>query len=289
MPGPPPSSSTIQILSMPANIIPSVPLALSVPAAVAGLSYLNARTSAFYDWQSFGNAIIAKMRCDFKEKKGRLSVFYTLEDHAKGKLANHVFLVYEGKQWTFKETYEIALKYGTWFKTRYGIKSQEIVAMDFLNSEKFIFIWFGLWAIGAKPAFINYNLSSKALAHCIGVSTSRLLLVDAQVQDKVSQEVRVALPNVQFEIFTPELEAEVMSTEGIRVEDSERSDLMAKNMAMLIYTSGTTGLPKGAIVSWKKVLISMYFFPDWMGFTNRDVFYSVSRHLAASSLSGLIL
>ena len=260
----------------PANILSTVPLALSVPAALAGLSYLNARTSAFYDWASFSSGIGAQISCALKEKKDRLSGFYVLEDHAKGKLANKVFLVYEGKQWTFKDTYEIALKYGTWFKTKYGVKSQEIVAMDFMNSEKFIFIWLGLWAIGAKPAFINYNLAGNALTHCVGVSTSRLLLVDPQVQEKITDEVRSELPNVHIEIFNPDLEAEVMSTEGIRVEDSERSDLLAQNLAMLIYTSGTTGLPKGAIVSWRKVTVSMYFFSNRIGFTNKDVFYTVS-------------
>ena len=125
------------------------------------------------------------------EKKDRLSTFYILEEHAKGKLANKVFLIYEGKQWTYKETYENALKYGTWLKTKYGVKSKEIVAMDFMNSDKFIFLWFGLWAIGAKPAFINYNLTGKALAHCVNVSTSRLLFVDPQVLENVTQEVRV--------------------------------------------------------------------------------------------------
>lgn len=265
-----------QPFAMPSNILSTVPLALSVPAAAAGLAYLNARTSLFYDWQTIGNGIGAQIRCAIKEKKDRLNGFYVLEDHAKGKLANNVFLIYEGKQWTYKETYEIALKYGTWFKTKYGIKSKEVVAMDFMNSEKFIFIWFGLWAIGARPAFINYNLTGKALTHCVGVSTSRLLLVDPQVQDNVTQEVRDELSNVQFEILTPDLEAEVMSTDGIRVPDSERSETLGQNMAILIYTSGTTGLPKGAIVSWRKVVITMYLFPNWMGFTSKDVFYTVS-------------
>lgn len=261
---------------MPTNSLLTVPLALSAPAALAGLAYVNAKTSLFYDWQTLGAGIGAQIRCALKERKDRLSSFYVLEEHAKGRLANNVFLVFEGRQWTYKETYENALKYGTLFKTKYGIKSKEIVAMDFMNSEKFLFIWFGLWAIGAKPAFINYNLTGKALVHCIGVSTTRLILVDPQIQDNVTQEVRDELPNVQFEIFTSELEAEVMSTEGVRVEDSERSDLLAQNIAILIYTSGTTGLPKPAIVSWKKVVVSQFLFSNWMGFSSKDVFYTVS-------------
>jgi hypothetical protein len=127
-------------------VLSTVPLALSVPGAVAGLAYLNARAALFYDWQTIGSGIAAQVRCALKEKGDRLNAFYVLEEHAKGKLANNAFLIFEGEKWTYKETYEMALKYGTWFKTRYGIKSKEIVAMDFMNSEKFIFVWFGLWA-----------------------------------------------------------------------------------------------------------------------------------------------
>lgn len=261
---------------MPSNPLSAVPLAVAAPAAAAGLAYLNAKASLFYDFRTLGSGIGGQIRCAIKEKRDKLNLFYVIEEHAKGKLANEVFIVFEGKKWTFKETYDAALKYGTWFKTKYGVKSKEVVAMDFMNGEKFLFVWFGLWSIGAKPAFINYNLTGKALAHCINVSTTRLILVDPQVQDKVTQEVRDELPKVQFEFFTADLEAEVMSTEAVRVADSELTETLAQNMAILIYTSGTTGLPKPAIVSWRKVVISSYLIPNWMGFTKKDNFYTVS-------------
>lgn len=155
---------------------------------------------------------------------------------------------------------------------------EEIVAIDFMNSEHFIFIWVGLWSIGAKPAFINYNLTDKALAHCIRVSTARVVFVDPQVQHNVTQDVRDELPNVQFEFFTPELEVESMATEGVREPDSTRSDDKSTNMAILIYTSGTTGLPKGAIVSWQKVLGTAKLIPTWSSLNQNDIFYTVSIH-----------
>lgn len=147
--------------------------------------------------------------------------------------------------------------------------------MNFVNSEKFVFIWLGLWAIGAKPAFINYNLTGKALAHCIRVSTARLILVDLNIKDNITQEVQDELPNVQFQLFEPELEAEVLSTDGVREPDEVRTDNKSHNMAILIYTSGTTGLPKGAIVSWKKILVGSGIVPPWMHMTKRDIFYTV--------------
>jgi acyl-CoA synthetase (AMP-forming)/AMP-acid ligase II len=251
-----------------------VPLALAVPAALAGLAYLDARAGLSYDYRFLGSALYAQFLAALKEKKGRLNPFYTLEEYGLGKQANHVLLIFEGRRWTYNEVYRMVLKYGTWLKTRYNIKPKEIVAMDFVNSEKFIFIWLGLWAIGAKPAFINHNLTGKALAHCIRVSSSRILLVDPQIQDNVTKEVQNELLGVQFEIFGPDQEGEVLVTEGVREPDDDRTEDKSQNMAGLIYTSGTTGLPKGAIISWIKISVGCGIVAPWMGFTKRDVLYT---------------
>lgn len=256
----------------------AVPLVLAAPAAVAALAYLDARTGFSYDLSLIGPAVKSSLMVSRREKNDLLSFFYVLEDHAKGKRKDAVLMIHDGRQWTYKEVYETALKYGTWFKTKYNVKSKDIVAMDFMNSDKFIFVWFGLWAIGAKPAFINYNLTDKALAHCVKVSTASLLLVDPQVEHNVTQEVRDALPVVNIEVFTPEMESEVMLTEGIREPNSARSEDKPHNMAMLIFTSGTTGLPKGAIVSLVKVLTATSIVPGWNKFTQNDIFYTVSHN-----------
>jgi acyl-coenzyme A synthetase/AMP-(fatty) acid ligase len=271
------------------TIMATVPLALAAPAALAGLAYLDARTGFSYDWSWLGAGLYGQALTAIREKRDRLNVFYRLEDHALGKQANHIALIFEGRQWTYKEVYQTALKYGTWLKTRYSVKPKEIVAMDFVNSDIFIFVWLGLWAIGAKPAFINYNLTGKALAHCIRVSTARLILVDFDIRDKITQEVQDELSNVQFQIFDPQLEAEAMSTKAVREPDKVRTDDKAHNLAILIYTSGTTGLPKGAIVSWKKILVGAAVVPPWAHITKRDVFYTVgSLQISITCLTEIV-
>ncbi|KAL2060697.1 hypothetical protein VTL71DRAFT_9338 [Oculimacula yallundae] len=263
-----------------------VPLAIAAPAAIAGLSYINAKTSLSYDWRLLGSAVSAQIRGAIRERKDKLSTFYLLESHALGKQANHPLLIFEGRSWTYKEVYDTALKYGQWLKNVHGIKPKEIVAMDFMNSDKFIFIWMGLWAIGAKPAFINYNLSGKALAHCIRVAKANLVLIDPQVSENVSQEVQDELQGIRFEVFTPEIEASILTMQPKREPDSARTDDKIQNMAIVIFTSGTTGLPKGAIVSWSKIIVGSGLVPGWMSFTKNDVFYT-SMPLYHSSASVL--
>jgi acyl-CoA synthetase (AMP-forming)/AMP-acid ligase II len=253
-------------------------LALAAPAALAGLAYVNAKASLFYDYNLIGAALKGKIKSSVREKKDRLSLFYILEENAQGELANKTFIIFEGRQWTYKEVYHTALKYGTWLKKKYHIMPKEVVAMDFMNSDKFAFVWLGLWSIGAKPAFMNYNLTDKALSHSIRVSTARLILVDPEVQQNVTEGVKNELPNIRFEIFGPELEAEAMTTEGVREPDSTRSEDKASNIAILIYTSGTTGFPKPAIVSWTKIIAAGALVPGWSSFNKKDIFYTVSLH-----------
>lgn len=219
--------------------------------------------------------------CDSRERRDRLNPFYVLEGHSQNKkLADSVFLIFEGRRWTFKQVYETVLKYGTWLKKSFGIKSQDIVAMDFMNSEKFIFMQLGLWSIGARPAFINYNLTGKSLAHCVLISSCRIVLVDPNVSNNVTDEVRSGLLDVEFVAFTPELEAEVMAITAIREPNSERSGGKLHNTAGLIYTSGTTGLPKPAIISWHKAIAAPIAVAKWMGLKRSDVFYTVSFALS---------
>lgn len=117
------------------------------------------------------------------ERRDTLNLFYELETRAKSSRSNHVWIIFEGRTYTYAQAYDTVLRYGAWLKSK-GVEKEEIVAMDFMNSELFIWVWFGLWSIGAKPAFINYNLTGTPLVHTIKTSTARLVLVDENLKNK---------------------------------------------------------------------------------------------------------
>lgn len=56
------------------------------------------------------------------------------------------------------------------------------MAFYLTNSAEFVMAWLALWAIGAAPAMINYNLAGKALIHCLRVSGAKLVLVDEDTE-----------------------------------------------------------------------------------------------------------
>lgn len=257
--------------------MPIPPLAVAAPATVAALAYLNAKTSFFYDWALLKGSLMSSGRILFRQRADRLNHFYLLESWALSpSQAGHDLIIFEGRHHTYAEVYDRALRYGTWMRERLGVRSGDIVAMDFQNSDTYIFVWFALWQIGATPAFINYNLTGKPLSHSVQVSTAKLCLIDPNVAPNFSESVRDELPNVELAVFTPELEAEALATEPVRSPDKDRSQDDFSNMALLIYTSGTTGLPKPAIVSWGKCTVGAGMGHTLLGLNRKEIMHTVS-------------
>lgn len=265
-----------------------VPLAIAAPALLAGAAWLNAKTQLSYDLRLVTSLTRASLTTVLNEKRDRVNLFYYLEKHATSRnTASRSFIVFNGKEWTFKEVYDIVLKYGTWLKKTFAIAPGDVVAIDFMNSPQFLFIWLALWSLGACPAFINYNLTGNPLLHCIKTSTTRVVLVDENSKAQFTPEVLEAVASlnsrdgkgpVEVVFFSEALEQQILAEDGRREPDSVRSGVQAIDMACLMFTSGTTGLPKAAIVSWYKCTVGGIFASIVM-MKPSDRFYSVGLSL----------
>jgi acyl-CoA synthetase (AMP-forming)/AMP-acid ligase II len=235
------------------------------------------------------------------EKQDRINGFYKFEELAKdSSSANRIFLLLppdavgpgEQSQWTYAEAYETMLKHAAWLQREHGVQRNEIVAMDFTNKPQFIWIWFALWSLGAQPAFINCNLRDKAFSHCVRISTARLLLIDANIREVLTDETRQDLgPDDKGRSIDPVVVDDsttqaILNTTPYRAPNEVRSGVVNSDSAMLIYTSGTTGLPKAAIVSWLKPHSGYYFWKGPMELDATSRYYSPMPlyHSAASIL-----
>ncbi|MCJ1399675.1 hypothetical protein MMC11_002877 [Xylographa trunciseda] len=277
----------------------AVPLSIIAPAAFATVAYLSALTQFPNDYRLLKSLVKGRLACAAAEKKDRVNLFYVLEAHAHAKhTANHPMLVYEGTSWTYKEVYDIVLKYGTWLKTKYTIAPGEVVSLDFMNSPKFVFIWLALWSLGACPAMINYNLTSKPLLHSIKSSGARIVFVDDEVRNTFSPDVLDALASADFRdgkgpvevvFLDVGLERIILTIEGAREPDSSRSGVESTSGALLIFTSGTTGLPKASICPWFKIYVGASFLEIWAGWSRNDRFYtSMPLYHGTATLLGLL-
>ncbi|GJN74706.1 long-chain fatty acid transporter [Purpureocillium lilacinum] len=261
---------------------------IAAPAAAAGLAYLNARTGFWYDLKLLTSAFKSAGRILIRERRDRLNLFYILEDHAKNpSTAKKDLIIFEGRHLTYADVYDRVLRYGAFLKQEFGVKSGDIVAINFQNSDTFILLWWALWSIGAKPAFINYNLTGEPLKHCLKAATTRLCLVDPNVAEQVTDEVKGALSDVRFVDFTPALEAQALAAPPTRAPDADRHEETLSNLAILIYTSGTTGLPKPAVVSWGKCIVGGTIPEVLLSRGSRDIMYTSMPlyHSSAAVLS----
>jgi acyl-CoA synthetase (AMP-forming)/AMP-acid ligase II len=229
------------------------------------------------------------IRASKAEKTGRVNLFYRLEELAQSpQTAARPFLVIPKDdadpeaqtEWTYAEAYEMVLKYARWLKEAHGVKTKEIIAMDFKNNPPFIWMWFALWSIGAIPAFINSNLRDAAFIHCVKISTTRLLILDPELVDVLSDEViQQFQPDskgkaVETVVLDSAVQRLIASQTPYRAPDEDRSGVLISSTAILIYTSGTTGLPKAANVAWSKPFSGLSFFPRLLGMTMEDRYYT---------------
>ena len=172
------------------------------------------------------------------------------------------------------------------------------VAMDFTNKPALIFVWIGLLCIGAVPALINFNLTSKPLLHCVTVADAKLLIFDSEIADKV-EVIKDSLSEAGIRsicLVDPQAPADnlswaeslhettISSQSSERPPDSLRTGRALTDMEMLMYTSGTTGLPKPAIISFNKLGSAPYLFTTWAGLKTTDRFYTCMPLYHATAL-----
>ena len=210
-------------------------------------------------------------------------MFYALENRALSTtFSGRSFIAYQGKEWTYYQVYNEALIHGTWLKQKYNVVEGEVVALDFMNGPQFIFLWFGLWSIGAIPAFINYNLKGRSLVHAVTTSKARLCLLEEEISKTLDSDTLCALDarrttsevrSCKTVICDAGVCMDIAETSAIRAPDKVRGGVLPQSMAILIFTSGTTGFPKGAIVSWAKFIRSAELMAPVIGLKASDRYY----------------
>ncbi|EXJ95989.1 hypothetical protein A1O1_01115 [Capronia coronata CBS 617.96] len=250
--------------------------ALAIPATLAGLAYLNARWRVSVDLHLLRALVGSRLAFERRERADRVNSFYLLEEHAQTpRIADQPFIIYQGKTWTFRETYDSVLRYAGYLHCRHSVLPGEIIALDLMNSPQFIFLTLALWSLGAVPAFINYNLVSTPFVHSVRTSSARLLIVDPEIAAKVlTPDTEEALRNPNFRndafplevlVLHPGLQSSLKYFPPYRAPDSTRAGVSGRSPAVLISTSGTTGLPKAAIVPWHRMIYGSGIVSRWIG------------------------
>ncbi|KIW33349.1 uncharacterized protein PV07_00206 [Cladophialophora immunda] len=219
-----------------------------VGAAATGLLglYLNAKTQLSEDLRllTATNKVAGEMAK--AEKSGKMSLFHVLEDNVR-RTPSAPFLFYaeNGHCETYRETYNSVCRMASFFVSK-GVRSRDIVAVACTNKPTFIHIWLSLNALGAAPAFVNYNLNGDPLLHCLKVSNASLFIVDDELVHNVHpSKDKIDAMGFETVIFDDQRLDAIGDLECVRPDCDNLKNNLATT-SCIFYTSGTTGFPKPA-------------------------------------------
>ena len=178
------------------------------------------------------------------------SVADAFEEQA-AKAPDHPAIVFEDRTLTYGELDRAANRVARWAQAQ-GIGRGDVVALLMENRPEFVIHWMGLAKLGAVSALINTNLTGRPLAHSLGVSEARHLILDAALAESWSSAAGLldARPTVWASgggvPDAEDLDADVAGRSDAPLPKDVRAGLTSDQKLLYIYTSGTTGLPKAA-------------------------------------------
>lgn len=263
-------------------------------AAIVGSQLLDAKYHVKEDLNLIQKVVRKAVPYGYSLLRNRASFWYIFEKAAK-KYPNNIAVAFprpkknppplqmdaEGlpvyddqfsvETYTYKELYDMILRFSYILKNDHGISSKDTIAVDCMNKPLFIIMWFALWNIGALPAFLNYNSKGKPLVHCIKIVGATQVFVDPDCAEPIREtesSINKELPSVKIHYINEDALLSVLADKNLpkyrAPDDTRRPEDKDSSCCALIYTSGTTGLPKSAIMSWRKAFMAAGFFGSVM-------------------------
>lgn len=180
---------------------------------------------------------------------------------------DHVFLRFASGDLTYAEVDDQAARLASGLAS-IGVESGATVPVLMSNSAEFVISLMALSRLGAVACLINTAFKGPALAHAIGVTHARTILLDTTVVDQFD-EVADILPTSPVRIVVGDRWDELAAAAPV----AARSNHSAFDPAMVLFTSGTTGTSKGCVLSHRYVLRQADLMAQHLGFVDSDVLY----------------
>ncbi|XP_068168404.1 long-chain fatty acid transport protein 2-like isoform X1 [Antennarius striatus] len=209
---------------------------------------------------------------------------------------NKPYILFKDETYTYRDVDELSNKAARVFLQNGLVKQGDTVAFFLGNEPAFMWLWLGLQKLGCPVAFLNYNIRSRALLHCLSCSGATSLVGAEEFQDAV-EEVLPSLLEQQISVFilADRCQNECMMSFKDKLKQASsqpiskdlRSHVTLQSPALYIYTSGTTGLPKAAELNHLK-LWALSKNLSSAGMNSNDVIYTSLPLYHAVGFFGLI-
>jgi citronellyl-CoA synthetase len=182
------------------------------------------------------------------------------------KYAERTAVIFEGRELSWRELNEFANRYVGALRGL-GLRRGDTVSVMLENRVEYLAILLAANKLGATAALINTNLTGSPLIHCMSITASSMCIFGEERLHAISA-VRAdpALASVGSYLFVPD--AGELACPGWAVDLAEEAidedhrnppdtaKMTLGDTALYIFTSGTTGLPKAAVISNRRFLLS---------------------------------
>jgi len=148
-----------------------------------------------------------------------------------------------------------------------GIKKGDCVSLFMQNRISFVSSLLGIHKLGAIAGMINTNLGKQQLVHCINLIESKKCIFGEELTEAlqgVNNELNLEDGKDYFfirdkgELPPPNWAVEIdLNDDALSNQNHDISQTVTMgDVALFIFTSGTTGLPKAAILTNKRIMLS---------------------------------
>ncbi|NXU90823.1 S27A6 protein, partial [Xiphorhynchus elegans] len=212
-----------------------------------------------------------------------------------GKTPHKPFLIYEGKVHTYQDVDKRSNRVAQVFLHYGNLKKGDTVALLMDNGPDFIHVWFGMAKLGCVVAFLNFNIQSRSLLHCINTCAAKALVIGEDCLGSIDKEFISHLLENNVAVWmmstsSPFQHVYTVTDKLDKVPDCPVPSHLKVvtspgNTAMYIFTSGSTGFPKAAIITHLRALFVSLIFSH-CGAVSQDIMYVALPlyHISASLL-----
>lgn len=192
-----------------------------------------------------------------------------VEDLAE-RFPDHTAIKFEGASLSWAELNALSNQYAHALAAQ-GVNHGDTVSVLMENRIEFIATLIALNKLGAIGALINTNLRGKPLTHCVTVANSTKFVFGSELTDAL-EEAKGELPLEEGTDYiivpdaadsshangTPNWALDINKLASTQSKDNPTSTGNNKlgDGSLYIYTSGTTGMPKAAVLSNRRHLLS---------------------------------
>ena len=205
-------------------------------------------------------AWLAALEVSTRATRDPLRILPRAVDEWAARFGDKPALLSDRETLTFAQLSRLSQTIGRWALSR-DLRKGDAVALQMRNRPAYFALWLGLTRVGVIAALLSPDLAPSALAHALGVSRARLLVVDGDAP---------APPD--FEILA--FDALLAQAEALGEAPLPPFDVTLDDKALRIFTSGTTGLPKAAEVSHRRLVTWSHWFAGLAGLKADDRLYN---------------